>query len=369
MKKNTIFFFFHEGDVTGATLSLYRLINNSSIFDEYDVHIYVPQHDSFLLQKFKGYNCTLHTFPRVLSNRRKVYQLLIYFYRMFTVIKRVKPSIVYANTILSFDAVLISKILGYKSILHVHEGSDILNLFSRRVKVLGALADSFIFVSENSLNNFRKLVFLRHNFTLVPNAITDIPEIGSTIGNDTSKISLSVIGTVNRNKSQLSILSVLKEVNRNFTNNMVVLNIFGKVRDDDYLKEMNDYIQINHLEDYVHFHGEIEDIESIYRNTDIVIVASKDESFGMVTIEAFAFSKPVITSNNPGSLEIIKDGFNGLVYNYDHPHELKKSIIYLINNPIERDRIIDNGLMTLKSKYMMSNVIPHWENFLFLNMK
>ena len=52
--------------------------------------------------------------------------------------------------------------------------------------------------------------------------------------------------------------------------------------------------------------------EDILRNTTVVVVPSLvDEVFGIVTVEAFAFGKPVIVSNVGGLPELVKQGETG----------------------------------------------------------
>ncbi len=50
---------------------------------------------------------------------------------------------------------------------------------------------------------------------------------------------------------------------------------------------------------------------SLFRRADIVLLPSSIETFGLTTVEAMYFGKPIITMKNEGSMDIIKDGYNG----------------------------------------------------------
>lgn len=54
-------------------------------------------------------------------------------------------------------------------------------------------------------------------------------------------------------------------------------------------------------------------LAALYTAADLFCMPSIEEAFGQVTIEALACGVPVISFPNGGSLDIIKDGFNGIL--------------------------------------------------------
>ena len=54
-------------------------------------------------------------------------------------------------------------------------------------------------------------------------------------------------------------------------------------------------------------------LAALYTASDFFCMSSIEEAFGQVTIEALACGVPVISFPNGGSLDIIKDGFNGIL--------------------------------------------------------
>jgi glycosyltransferase involved in cell wall biosynthesis len=51
----------------------------------------------------------------------------------------------------------------------------------------------------------------------------------------------------------------------------------------------------------------------LYRDSDIYVMPSFSDTFGMVFLEAMAFSLPIIALNRPYTREIVKDGESGLL--------------------------------------------------------
>ncbi|WP_419239837.1 glycosyltransferase family 4 protein [Photobacterium leiognathi] len=359
--KEKILFYFHDGGMTGATLSLFRLLKHSAILDIYDVHIYVPDQSSYLYEKLSKFQCTIHSFPRLEGKKNKIYELIVFYYYITKMIFNIKPAFIYANTILSFDIILLSKAIGYKTILHVHEGRNILNYFKFRVKLLGWLSDLIIFVSNSSYENFNKIVTVINKSKVISNGVEVINNDDTNKGVNNEIINLSIIGTINENKSQFKVIKVINSIITAQKSREIILNIYGSTKDNEYLNKMMMFIKENNLEKNIIFHGEESNIDKIYNNTDIVIVASKDESFGLVTIEAMSYGIPVISSNNEGSLDIIKDNFNGLIFNYNDFNRIIMLVNKLIFNPIEYNNIREKGFFSVREKYLLKNIVSDWE--------
>lgn len=76
---------------------------------------------------------------------------------------------------------------------------------------------------------------------------------------------------------------------------------------------------------------------------DVELVCSKSEAFGRVTIEAMMSMNPVIASNTGANTELIKEDYNGLLYNYGNYVDLANKIEVLIQNPDLLEKYGKNG--------------------------
>ena len=96
---------------------------------------------------------------------------------------------------------------------------------------------------------------------------------------------------------------------------------------------------------YVIFTGEIprEIVPLYYAASDVVVVPSLQEAWGLVATEAMACGKPVVASRVGGLPDQVIDGFNGFLVPPRDPKALADRILYLLETPSEARRMGLNG--------------------------
>lgn len=85
----------------------------------------------------------------------------------------------------------------------------------------------------------------------------------------------------------------------------------------------------------VDFHGRVEPDESIRRiaASDIMVMPSRRESFGVAAVEAAACGVPVIATEIGGIPEVVADGESGILIPVDDCRALTRAILRLANDP------------------------------------
>lgn len=89
-------------------------------------------------------------------------------------------------------------------------------------------------------------------------------------------------------------------------------------------------------------------IGEILRKTDIFICNSEYESFCLPALEAMSCGAAVITTDNGGIRDFVKDKYNALIVEKHCEEDLIEKIEYLINNEADRINIMKNGIETSK---------------------
>jgi len=89
----------------------------------------------------------------------------------------------------------------------------------------------------------------------------------------------------------------------------------------------------------------------ILRVTDVLVLPSKEESFGIVFLEAWSFSKPVIGAGIGAIASIIEDGTDGLLFRPDDAEDLGEKLTTLITNEQLRHTLGTNGNTKFTENY------------------
>lgn len=113
----------------------------------------------------------------------------------------------------------------------------------------------------------------------------------------------------------------------------IKLKIVGN-GDREYLKQLKHIVVQRNIAEHVEFIGYVDNPYSIINSGNIVLVCSRSEAFGRVTVESMLLKKPVIGTRSGTNPELIKEEFNGLLYQPGNHQELAKKIKYLTENTI-----------------------------------
>ena len=89
---------------------------------------------------------------------------------------------------------------------------------------------------------------------------------------------------------------------------------------------------------------------------DFLVLPSIQESFGLVLIESWARSKPVVVSNIPSLSELVTKSKGGLIFEADNSADLAKNLKKLIDSPSLRFQYGQNGLKYVKTNYTWKKV-------------
>lgn len=349
MKK--ILFIFHDTNMTGASITLMRIIERLIKLQKYDIHITFTSEHGPMIDLFRTYPVTLHPLKKHLPGSvfKKIFARIIHFLKFPFFIHSVKPDLIYSNSLMNIGEIIITKSMGVKTLVHAHEGKDIIQKYALPIKVEDYFVDEYVVVSNyalQSLNMFTRQHAKKH---VIYNGIKPSDQIDSCLNKGTA-IKLSVIATIHKNKAQLLAIKAL-ELLLATTSFSFNLNFFGKLADTTYYDELKEYIKNKNLTNYVHFHGEITKQNQMYSQTDILLITSLDETFSLTALEALNSSTPVIASNVGGLSEVIENDVSGLLFEVGNFQELAEQIIRIIDDDSLRYKIIINGHSRVKKQF------------------
>ena len=110
-----------------------------------------------------------------------------------------------------------------------------------------------------------------------------------------------------------------------------------------YKKKLLNLVARYNLNRKVKFINHCKEMPLAYSLADVVVSSSiEPEAFGRVAVEAQSMGKPIIASNIGGSKETILNKKSGILYNYDDPRELAKSLNTVIQLTQEELKAMGN---------------------------
>lgn len=182
-------------------------------------------------------------------------------------------------------------------------------------------------------------------------------------------IKIISVGALTERKGHLYLIYALKELMEKGINNFEC-NIIG----DGPLREQLDRVtkKLN-LEDRVKILGQRPHNEVIQKmkSSDIFVLPSWDEPFGIVFIEAMQIGLPVIGTLNEGISDIIRNRENGVLVEKKNYKELAAAIEFLMKDSNARKTIAKNGYESVRQLTWENNVRKNMEifNYILNNVK
>jgi glycosyltransferase involved in cell wall biosynthesis len=85
------------------------------------------------------------------------------------------------------------------------------------------------------------------------------------------------------------------------------------------------------LENSILWVGKVEDTDSFYKTSDLFILASRYEGFGMVFLEAMDYSLPIVCANSAAAKEVLGEHYPGL-FEIGNPQDLAKKVSWAMEN-------------------------------------
>ena len=372
MKKNICFPF--EGDNLGGShiiaINIIKNLKKNNIQPIVVLHKKGRLYEYLKKNKIKFFFLPIKIFN--ISKKTIFYNffsILIIFLKITFFLKKNKIQIVHTNTANMHILWLFpAKFIKSKIYWHIHTrfpSWPLFNFLSRKV-------DKFIAVSNYVLKSFpsklQKKTFLLNNAIKTNNLFSDKSRttirLKKRLGiNKEYKIILFLANFYQR-KQPLIFIKIAKKI----------LNLYKKkvfflmVGDDRNISREMLLQKIKKLNLYNNFCLlKFQDNKDfIISASDILLVTSTNEPFGLTLIEAMSKKTPVIASMSGGHKEIIINNYNGVLVNKNDINMFAKKTIELLEKDKLRKKIINNAKIYLKKNnnfnYYLTKLVKIYNN-------
>jgi len=302
-------------------------------------------------------------------------------------IVKVKPDILlilhYFGSPLALLLIIVSKLLRIKSVIvtdfteaglpRIHRSplktiKDVLRYILFLSQLI--LVDAPVCFTEYEVDILSKIYpLIRRKCKIIP--------IGNNFDIRTSKKENYIL-TVSRwwsdRKNLHTILKVFSEVVKEKECKLVVVGKFieGKYHipdenrwetGEEYRQKIMKLIDELNLKNYVEFVGVKmgKELQELFRKARIFYLPSKNETFGMVFVEAMASGTPIVAMKNSAVQYVVKDGVTGFLRNDEEGQ--KEAILKLLTDERLYKEVQKNCLKEAE-KYKWKSVIKKWERLI-----
>lgn len=161
---------------------------------------------------------------------------------------------------------------------------------------------------------------------------------------------LLFLGGLKPRKNPAILLDVFKKLNRKD----VILIFAGSGILKDSIEAKAKFLGI---EDKVRFSGFVKEKEkpAYYNLSDMVLLPSLKEGFGMIAAEAQACGKPVIVSDNSSLPEVVDHGVTGYLARTNDITDWFEKITDLLDNENKRVKFGNNAVKSVATKFSWKN--------------
>lgn len=135
------------------------------------------------------------------------------------------------------------------------------------------------------------------------------------------------------------------------------LIMVGEGPEKEYAEQLCDDLGIK---DRVVFLGNSNEIDRILCFSDLFLLPSKSESFGLAALEAMINKVPVISSNTGGIPEVNKHGISGFLADVGDIEEMASKAMHILKDDTVLEEFKENAYK-VASKFDIINILPLYE--------
>lgn len=221
-------------------------------------------------------------------------------------------------------------------------------------------SDAVTSVSQSLKDDTLRLFDIKNEIYVVPNFI-DVSKYRShfsdceraVMANDSEKI-ITHVSNFRKVKQIPDVIQIFYNIQKEIPAKLMMV---GEGPEKEAAEQLCSKLGI---EDKVVFFGNSNEVDKILCFSDLFLLPSVTESFGLAALEAMASGVPVISSNTGGIPEVNIDGVSGFLSDVNDVESMSKNAIYILSDP-ERLKHFKTNAKKESQKFDIHNVVPQYE--------
>ncbi len=331
----------------------------------FDVHVCCK--DTGKASQIKKKNINWHN----LNINRKSVSLFQYFYEVFLYVKysrKIKPDIIHFFSmrpiLTGFLASLLIKSnflatftgMGFIFIKKGVKGFILRKLILIFLKITLLIKKITLIVQNEDDRKFilEHFIFLKEKVKIIRGSGIDIRKYKFTPEPKSKKITLGFAGRLLQDKGIDCLIQSFIQAKKSVNNLNLLLAGPLDLNNPTGIseKKLNEFLRIRGI----YYLGNLEDITSLWKKSNIAILLSKREGLPLSLMEAAALGRAIIATDVPGCREIALEGYNAITV---FPNDVKattKAIIKLSKNKNLREKYAINSRKLVESDLKLEHI-------------
>tara|TARA_A100001011_G_scaffold167227_1_gene176017 strand:- start:10239 stop:11366 length:1128 start_codon:yes stop_codon:yes gene_type:complete len=215
-------------------------------------------------------------------------------------------------------------------------------------------------VSKSLMEDTREFFGIKREIKVIPNFI-DIDKYakkhslcqGNMLAQDDEKIIVHV-SNFRPLKRIIDVLKIFEKINQNIDSKLIM------VGDGPDKKKAKEFLRKNNLKNKVIFLGKTSEVDEILCSSDLFLLPSEKESFGLAALEAMALKVPVISTNIGGLKDLNINGNSGYTSDIGDIDSMAENAIKILSDGSLEKKYRNQAFENAK-KYDIKTVIPLYE--------
>ena len=131
------------------------------------------------------------------------------------------------------------------------------------------------------------------------------------------------------------------------------------VGDGPLRKEAEELCEELDICDHVQFLGKLKSAKEVLSISDLFILPSENESFGLAALEAMASGVPVIATNAGGVPEVVEHGVSGFLSNVGDVSDMANNAMKILSDDKTLKKFREASLESSR-RFELEKIIPHY---------
>lgn len=119
------------------------------------------------------------------------------------------------------------------------------------------------------------------------------------------------------------------------------------------------------LTDKVLFLGKQDNLEELYSLSDLMLLLSEKESFGLVLLEAMACGVPCIGTNTGGIPEVIYEGETGFICEVGDIESISHRAIQILSDDTLHKKLSEQAIFVAKDEFHSEKIVSQYESIYY----